>query len=229
MVQVEKKDMVACLTVGPSPEPAGDPTPVEAIATALGELPDDDAVRAIVLRAEPGVFADPMDVGGENIETLRDRARAVMAAFERIERFPGPIVAEVADAAIGWGCEVLFAVDLVVCAQDSEFGLSRGLDTEFPAYGLLRGPEVIGAHWTKLLAFSSRRIDAQEANRIGLVYQAVPARELSEHAEALAESIALNAPLGVAAGKSLAGRRRDDGGREHAAEALAGALTETIR
>ena len=55
----------------------------------------------------------------------------------------------------------------------------------------------IGAGWTKLLAFTGRRIDAETALRIGIVQEVVPREDLVAHSRALADEIAANAPLAV--------------------------------
>lgn len=194
--------------------------PLLALADLLDGLAGEQDLRAVVVAVEGEAFSGGVALGDRAPGARRRAARAWLDAFERIERLPLPVIAAVRGEVTGWGCELLLAADLVVAGSDARLRLARRLVEGFPAYGLLRGPSVIGAHWTKYLAFTGEAIGAAEAERLGLVHRVTAPGEAVAAAEELAAEMARNAPLGVAVGKSLAGRRRDDGGREHAVEAL---------
>jgi enoyl-CoA hydratase len=197
--------------------PAADPAGLEGLADAIGRLSVDPEVRAVRLRLE-GDLATPAAPRFD--ADVRRAAEEWFGAFERIERCRKPVLAEVPIGAGGWACELLMAADLVLAAEDAELALTPDLTVYFPAFGLARGPEVIGAHWTKLMAFGGRRFDARTMWEAGLVQIVRPAAGLEEAAAELAGEVAAGAPLGLEVGKSLASRRRDDGGRELAIEAL---------
>jgi enoyl-CoA hydratase/carnithine racemase len=88
--------------------------------------------------------------------------------------------------------------DIRVAADDARFGLPEPkVGVSIDAGGDMRLVNEIGPGWTRLLAFTGRRIDAETALRIGIVQEVVPRDRLEEHTRALAEEIARNAPLGV--------------------------------
>lgn len=197
--------------------PTADPAALGGLAAAIGRLSGDEEVRVLRLRLD-GDFATPPAPRFDG--DVRRAAEEWFDAFERIERCRRPVLAEVPIGAGGWACELLMAADLVLAAEEAEFALTPGLADYFPAFGLARGPEVVGAHWIKLMALGGRRLDARTMWEAGLVQLVRPAAELEATAADLAGEIAAGAPLGLEVGKSLASRRRDDGGRELAIEAL---------
>jgi enoyl-CoA hydratase/carnithine racemase len=197
--------------------PAADPEALGCLAAKVERLSGADDVRVLRLRLE-GEFGAPPSPRFD--AEVRRRADEWFGAFERIERCRKPVLAEVPAGAGGWACELLLAVDFVLATEAAEFSLTPDLAAYFPAFGLARGPEVIGAHWTKLIAFGGRSFDAGAMWEAGLVQAVHPAAELEQAAAALAGEIAAGAPLGLEVGKSLASRRRDDGGRELAIAAL---------
>jgi enoyl-CoA hydratase len=99
---------------------------------------------------------------------------------------------------LGAGLEVAMMGDIRIAADDAMFALPEprvgvGID----AGGDMRLVTELGAGWTRLLAFTGRRIDAQTALRIGIVQEVVPRDQLLAHVRALAGEIAENAPLAV--------------------------------
>ena len=99
---------------------------------------------------------------------------------------------------VGGGLEIALACDIRIAADDAQFALPEprvgvGID----AGGDMRLVTELGAGWTRLLAFTGRRIDAQTALRIGIVQEVVPRDQLLPHVRALAAEIAENAPLAV--------------------------------
>ena len=75
-----------------------------------------------------------------------------------------------------------------------------------PGYGLVRGPDVIGRHWTRWLALTADIIDAEKALEIGLVQAVVPHDELLDEAVAIAGRIAANPAIAVRVGKQFVNR-----------------------
>jgi enoyl-CoA hydratase/carnithine racemase len=88
--------------------------------------------------------------------------------------------------------------DIRIAADDARFALPEPrVGVALDAGGDMRLVTELGAGWTRLLAFTGRRIDAQTALRIGIVQEVVPKDDLLAHVRALAEEIARNAPLAV--------------------------------
>jgi len=99
---------------------------------------------------------------------------------------------------LGAGLEVAMMGDIRIAADDAKFALPEPkVGVSIDAGGDLRLVTEIGAGWTKLLAFTGRRIDAETALRIGIVQEVVERDQLIPHVRALAEEIAANAPLAV--------------------------------
>jgi enoyl-CoA hydratase/carnithine racemase len=99
---------------------------------------------------------------------------------------------------LGAGLEIALMGDVRIAADDALFALPEPkVGVSLDAGGDLRLVTELGAGWTRLLAFTGRRIDAATALRIGIVQEVVPRAELLAHVRALAGEIAANAPLAV--------------------------------
>lgn len=70
------------------------------------------------------------------------------------------------------------ACDIVVAAEGASFGMPEAAIGMVPGFGVLRGPAVLGRHWTKYLVFSGGQLTAQEAFQLGLVQRVVPDADL---------------------------------------------------
>ncbi|MFD9560962.1 enoyl-CoA hydratase/isomerase family protein [Streptomyces sp. NPDC059994] len=183
----------------------------------LGLLADrirfDDAIRAVLLRADGRAFCAGIDVtapGGaitgrspaERTHRYYEGIRWVHERFAAFARLPQPVVAAVQGYCLGFGFELALMADIRVAADDAVFALPEtAIGVAVDAGGDLRIARDAGAGWAKLLALTGRRIDAPTAERLGLVQQVVDAAELEKEARALASEIAANAPLAVRAVK----------------------------
>ncbi len=123
-------------------------------------------------------------------------------AFGAVRRCPLPTVAAVVGFALGGGCELALACDLVAAADDAVLGLPEVRLGLVPAGG---GTQLlarrVGRSVAKDLVLTGRRVDAAEARRLGLVDRVVPSASVREAAHALAAEIAANAPTAVRAAK----------------------------
>ncbi|WP_328302589.1 enoyl-CoA hydratase/isomerase family protein [Streptomyces sp. NBC_00435] len=179
----------------------------------LGLLADrirfDPAVRVVLLRAEGRAFCAGIDVtapggaitGGSAAERNRNYYEGIRWVHERfavLARLPQPVVAAVQGYCLGFGFELALLADIRVAADDAVFALPEAqLGVAVDAGGDLRIAREAGAGWAKYLALTGRRIDARTAERLNLVQQVVPPKELESTARALAAEIAANAPLAV--------------------------------
>jgi enoyl-CoA hydratase len=102
-----------------------------------------------------------------------------------------PLVAAVSGFALGGGCELALHCDMIVSSETAEFGLPEVLGGALPgAGGAERLARVAGKHVAMELVLTSRRIDAREAHRIGIVNHVVGKKEWLERAIELAEVVA---------------------------------------
>lgn len=130
--------------------------------------------------------------------------------FRRIETLPIPVIAAVNGFALGGGCELAMACDIRICSENARFGQPEvGLGIIPGFSGTWRLSRLVGMGMAKQLIFSGKNIRADEALRIGLVNAVYSQAELMNEAIALAEAIASNAPIAVAAAKECINEEYD--------------------
>lgn len=118
--------------------------------------------------------------------------------FRKIETFPLPVIAAINGFALGGGNELAMSCDFRICSENAVFGQPEvGLGITPGFGGTQRLARLVGAGYAKYMIYTARNIKADEAYRIGLVNQVVPAEELMATAEKLASIIAGNAPIAV--------------------------------
>ena len=135
----------------------------------------------------------------------RDDVTEILERWLRLWKFPKPIVAKVQGVCLAGAGELLGVADLVVAATDARFGHPAGRDLGIPVT-LSFWPMLIGMRKTKELLFTSKLIDGVEAERLGLVNQAVPPEELDEAVWAMARDVARTAPTGLRMSKLATNR-----------------------
>ena len=173
----------------------------------------EDAVRTTTARCLVITGSDPAFCSGDDVRQVmgggerppdvgagsRSGPRLTPAA-DALLHTDVPIVAAVNGAAVGWGMELSMMCDLRVASDRAKFGelfVLRGLVTDVSGLGRLA--QLVGREKAAELTFTGDIISADEALRIGLVGRVVPHAELLPTAMALANKIASNPPLAVAA------------------------------
>ena len=192
---------------------------------ALAAMEADERVRAVIVTgAGDRAFSAGGDIASfaslTDIAAKREFQQDCMRTFAAVEESPLPVIAAVNGYALGGGCELALACDIVVAADHATFGMPESAVGLVPGFGVLRAPSVIGRHWTKLMMFAGERVDAETALRIGLAQKVVPLAELTDTAWELAVRVAGMAPLALATGKSLVNRGVDRGEFDHSTAAL---------
>jgi enoyl-CoA hydratase len=177
------------------------------VSRALTQLEDDPAVRAIVITgAGEKAFAAGADISELNALPSAghgaDQARFGQALTRKIERLRTPVIMAVNGFALGGGCELAMAGDILIASENAKFGqpeVNLGL---IPGYGgSQRITRLVGKGMAMYLCLTGEMIGAQEALRIGLVQKVVPLPELMDEAKRIAATIASKAPLAIAACK----------------------------
>jgi enoyl-CoA hydratase len=177
------------------------------VSQALTELASNESVRAIVVTgAGEKAFAAGADIGELNALASAGlgaaQARSGQALTRQIERLSKPVVMAINGFALGGGCEIAMAGDVLIASENAKFGqpeVNLGL---IPGYGgTARTTRRVGKGMAMYLCLSGEIIDANEALRIGLVQKVVPAAELVSAAKRIATTIASKAPLAIAACK----------------------------
>ncbi len=174
---------------------------------ALVDLDEHNGVQAVVVTgAGEKAFAAGADIAELNaIATARtgvEQARRGQALTRQIERLRKPVIMAVNGFALGGGCEIAMAGDILIASDNAKFGqpeVNLGL---LPGYGgSQRMTRLVGKGMAMYLCLTGEMIDAREALRIGLVQKVVPLPELMTEAKRIGTLIASKAPLAVAACK----------------------------
>jgi len=165
---------------------------IAAIADALESFDVNPGIGATVIAGAGDIFAAGADVKEMQALSFPDiYVRDLYAAMERIGRCRKPLIAAVAGLALGGGCELALAADIVIAADTARFGQPEvGLGI-IPGYGatqrLIRS---VGKAKAMDMILTGRIIDAAEAERIGLVSRVVPAADLITAAMAVGDVLA---------------------------------------
>jgi enoyl-CoA hydratase/carnithine racemase len=162
--------------------------------------------RLLLLTGEGGTFAAGADIG-----ELRERGREQALQginsrlFDRIARLPLPTMAAVDGYALGGGAELAYACDVRLASPTASFGNPEpGLGILAAAGACWRLRELVGASVAKQVLLAGRRLDAEDAYRLGLVAEVVPADELLKRAHGLLDRMARSGALALRLTKLVA-------------------------
>jgi enoyl-CoA hydratase len=177
----------------------------DALATALERLDHDPACRCIVVTGS----GERAFAAGADIKELAKQTPVTLTADDgfrhwgRIKRIRKPLVAAVRGVALGGGCELAMACDLIVASEDAQFGQPEIKLGVMPgAGGTQRLTRAIGKAKAMELILTGRSMSAREAEARGLVTRVVPPEVTIQSALELAAEIAAQAPLAVTAAKA---------------------------
>jgi enoyl-CoA hydratase len=170
------------------------------LGDALYKFDADPAVNCIVLTGSDKVFAAGADIAAMANYTYADTYpnNYIGRNWEHILNVRKPVIGVVAGYALGGGCELAMMCDFLIAADSAKFGQPEIKVGVTPgAGGTQRLPRTIGKAKAMDMLLTARMIDAQEAERTGLVSRVVPADKLMEEALAVANTIAAM-PVSVA-------------------------------
>jgi enoyl-CoA hydratase/carnithine racemase len=163
--------------------------------------------RCLVIRGSGQVFSAGYDIGNLGEQSFEESAERLVAhpfndAIEALDEYAYPVVAALAGHAIGGGLELALTCDIRVAARGIRLGMPPAkLGLIYSHTGLRRFIDVCGVANTAELFYVGRNVDAERAERMGLVGEVVEPEELDEHVLGLAAEIAANAPLSLAGNK----------------------------
>jgi enoyl-CoA hydratase/carnithine racemase len=169
---------------------------------AFEDAREDVSVRGVILTGA----GDKAFVAGADITELaraspveaEHSSRVGQAVLDRIENLGKPVIAAINGFALGGGCETAMACTIRIAAEHARFGQPEVKLGLIPGGGgTQRLPRLVGKGRALQLILSGEVISAQEAYRIGLVNEVVPAGDLIARAEAILKTIAANAPVAV--------------------------------
>jgi enoyl-CoA hydratase/carnithine racemase len=174
----------------------------------LDEFAEDDSVRVVILSgAGHKAFVSGADISQfeknrSDANAQQEYDRQTSTGRTRLQTFPKPIIARIRGFCLGGGLAIAMHADLRIAAADSQFGIPAAkLSIAYAPESVRRLIDLVGPAHARMILYTARRIDAAEAERIGLINKMVADEELNEHVLDLARTIADNAPLSVKASK----------------------------
>jgi len=163
------------------------------LTEALDAFEADDAIGAMVLTGSEKAFAAGADIKEMQDKTWMEAYREdfITAGWERLTRTRKPVIAAVAGFALGGGCEVAMMCDFILAADSARFGQPEvNLGIPPGAGGTQRLTRFVGKAKAMEMCLTGRFMDADEAERSGLVSRVVPAAELIDGTVKTAQAIA---------------------------------------
>jgi enoyl-CoA hydratase/carnithine racemase len=180
----------------------------QGLGAILDEFAEDHAVRVVVLTgAGNKAFVSGADISQfekqrSNADAQKEYERLTSAGRAKLGAFPKPTIARIRGFCLGGGLAIAMQADLRIAAVDSQFGIPAArLGIAYGLEGIQRLVSLVGPAHARMILYTGQRIDATEAERIGLINRAVPDEELSDAVLEIARTIADNAPLSLAASK----------------------------
>jgi enoyl-CoA hydratase/carnithine racemase len=179
------------------------PEVMEELAALIEGWDHDPEIRCVVIAGGDEYFAAGADIKAMSQRTFQEVLAAPSQRFwPRLAAIRTPMIAAVSGYALGGGCELALACDMIVASETAEFGQPEILLGLIPGGGgTQRLARVIGKQRAMELVLTGRRIDAGEAHRWGLVNQVVDRKEWLAKAVELAQIVARRPPIAVRLGK----------------------------
>ena len=209
-ITVETRDHVGLITLDrPKALNALNMALMRELGDALKKFDADDDIGAIVLTGNEKAFAAGADIkemqGKSFVDVFReDFFETETASINRIRK---PIIAAVAGYALGGGCELAMMCDFILAAPTAKFGQPEVNLGVMPGIGgTQRLTRFVGKAKSMEMNLTGRFMEAEEAERAGLVSRIVPADDLLDEAISVAAKIADKAPLAVMAIKEAVNR-----------------------
>lgn len=163
------------------------------LMAALDAFAEDDSVGCVVLTGSTKAFAAGADIKELQARDFIDLYRndPFQETWESVARFRKPIIAAVAGYALGGGCEIAMMCDFIIAAENAKFGQPEIQLGVMPGSGgTQRLTRAVGKAKSMDLCLTGRMMDAEEAERAGLVSRIVPLDDLMDEAMEAARKIA---------------------------------------
>src|ERR671919_1768549 len=192
-IAVEQKGRVGVITLNrPKQLNALSPGLMKELGTALRALDADAGIGAIVLTGNEKAFAAGADIAAmKDFSYMHAYMTDYITDWEHFRQVRKPVVAAVAGYALGGGNELAMQCDIVIAADNAKFGQPEINIGVMPGYGgTQRLPRFTSKAKAMDLCLTARMMDAQEAERAGLVSRIVALEKLMEEAMAVADKIA---------------------------------------
>ena len=184
------------------------------LGAALTSFDADSAIGCIIITGSEKAFAAGADIGAMATYSFADvyKNDYITKNWETIRSIRKPVIAAVSGFALGGGCELAMMCDFIIAAESAKFGQPEIKLGIIPgAGGTQRLPRAVGKSKAMDMALTARMMDAQEAERAGLVSRVVPTDKLMEEALGAALVICGMGQLAVMAAKECVNRAFESG------------------
>jgi len=177
------------------------------LVEAVADAEDDEDINVVIVKGAGRAFSSGYDISPPprrqepaRPRTIRrdidDMMSGIVAVWNRLWNCRKFVISQVHGYCLAGGTDLALHTDIVVCAEDAQFGFPAGramgtLPTHMWTY-------MVGPQWAKYIIATGNSIDGKTAERIGLVWKAVPADRLDEEVNRLAETLA-KVPYGLLA------------------------------
>jgi enoyl-CoA hydratase len=174
---------------------------VSELGQALDEIEADKDIRAIVLTGSEKAFAAGADIKEMASKSYMDvyLEDFITVGWERVTKCRKPVIAAVAGFALGGGCELAMMCDFILAADNAKFGQPEITIGTMPgAGGTQRLTRFVGKSKAMEMCLTGRQMNAEEAERAGLVSRIIPLTDLVDEAIKTAQRIAdMSAPVAM--------------------------------
>jgi enoyl-CoA hydratase/carnithine racemase len=199
----EEKNAIAYVSVNrPKVLNALNMATMEELRAVFHEIKNNASVRVVILTGSGEkafiAGADIAELAKHDAVSGKEYTHRGQSVLNLIENLGKPVIACINGFALGGGCEIAMACTMRLASETAKLGQPEVKLGIIPGYGgTQRLPRLVGKGIAMQLVLTGEMISAQEAHRIGLVNEVVPAAELVPRAEAIAQKIIANAPLAV--------------------------------
>lgn len=212
---VEVSDRIATVTIHrPKSLNALNPETARELDSVFSEIAGRQDIGVVLLTGS----GEKAFVAGADIAEMREFtplqalefSRFGQQVLEKIERLPQPVIGVINGFALGGGCELAMACDILVASDNAKFGQPEVNLGIIPGWGgTQRLPRLVGRNLAKELVLTGEMISAARACEIGLVNRVVPQAELMEAAREIARKILAKGPVAVSTAKAAMNRGLD--------------------
>ena len=182
---------------------------MDELGAALAAMDSDPAIACAIITGSEKAFAAGADIGAMSSYGFADvyGQDYITRNWERMRSMRKPVIAAVSGFALGGGCELAMMCDIIIAADNARFGQPEIKLGIIPgAGGTQRMPRAIGKAKAMDMVLTGRMMDANEAERSGLVSRVVPLAKLMEEALAVAAQLGELPPLALLAAKESVNR-----------------------
>ena len=195
-VRVERAGSVARLVLDRPPLNILTLPMLEGMRKTLQSLAEDTSVGVLLLTGEGRAFCAGVDVADHTADKVDAMLESLHEVFLALAGFEAPVVAACNGAALGGGCELLLACDVVLARAGAKIGQPEVRLGVFPPVAAAFLPRIVGRQHAMDLILSGRTITTLEAHEMGLVTRVIPPDDFDDEVDAYTASLAsLSAPV----------------------------------